>query len=129
MPFPFTEHVVCTSRHTSIYLACSAEDAPSVIVIHGWPELSVSWHHQLPVFAAFGFRAIAPDMRVYGRSNVYQLREDYALEHTVVDMHRVARCAGPGALRRCRPAPRSSLPAVPDGDGRKRGCPHAGGAT
>lgn len=86
MPLPITEHVVRTSRHTSFYLACGAEDAPAIIFLHGWPELSVSWRHQLPVFAALGFRAIAPDMRGYGRSSVYQRHEDYALQHIVADM-------------------------------------------
>lgn len=86
MPLPITEHVVRTSRHTSFYLACGAEDAPAIIFMHGWPELSVSWRHQLPVFAGLGFRAIAPDMRGYGRSSVYQRHEDYALEHMVRDM-------------------------------------------
>ena len=47
--------------------------------VHGWPELSISWRHQLPVFGGMGFRAIAPDMRGYGRSSVYPRHEDYAL--------------------------------------------------
>ena len=38
------------------------------------------------VFAALGFRCIAPDMRGYGRSSVYPRHEDYALEHSVRDM-------------------------------------------
>jgi pimeloyl-ACP methyl ester carboxylesterase len=38
------------------------------------------------VFAALGFRCLAPDMRGYGRSSVYPRHEDYALEHTVRDM-------------------------------------------
>jgi pimeloyl-ACP methyl ester carboxylesterase len=86
MPLPSTEHVVRTARHTSFYLACGAEDAPAIVFLHGWPELSVSWRHQLPVFGALGFRAIAPDMRGYGRSSVYQRHADYALEHMVTDM-------------------------------------------
>jgi pimeloyl-ACP methyl ester carboxylesterase len=84
--FPVTEHTVKTARHCTFYLACGAPDAPPIIFLHGWPELSVSWRHQLPVFAALGFRAIAPDMRGYGRSSVYPRHEDYALEHTVQDM-------------------------------------------
>jgi len=84
--FPVTEHVAKTPRHTTFYLACGADDAPAIIFIHGWPELSVSWRHQLPVFAALGFRAIAPDMRGYGRSSVYPRHEDYALQQTVGDM-------------------------------------------
>ena len=54
--------------------------------MHGWPELSISWRHQLPCFAALGFRAVAPDMRGYGRSSVYPRHEDYALEQIVRDM-------------------------------------------
>jgi pimeloyl-ACP methyl ester carboxylesterase len=86
MIFPVTEHVAKTERHTTFYLACGAQDAPLIIFVHGWPELSVSWRHQLPCFADLGFRAIAPDMRGYGRSSVYQRHEDYALEHAVRDM-------------------------------------------
>ncbi|HEY8290700.1 MAG TPA: alpha/beta hydrolase [Acetobacteraceae bacterium] len=86
MNFPVTEHAVKTDRHTSFYLACGAEDAPLVVFVHGWPELSISWRHQLPCFAGLGFRCIAPDMRGYGRSSVYTNHEDYALEHTVRDM-------------------------------------------
>lgn len=81
-----TEHVVKTDRHTSFYLASGAEDAPLIVFVHGWPELSLSWRHQLPCFASLGFRAIAPDMRGYGRSSVYARHDDYALEHAVRDM-------------------------------------------
>jgi pimeloyl-ACP methyl ester carboxylesterase len=86
MTFPVTDNIVRTPRHTSFYLACGAEDAPLIMFVHGWPELSISWRHQLPCFAALGFRAIAPDMRGYGRSSVYTRHEDYAIEHAVLDM-------------------------------------------
>jgi pimeloyl-ACP methyl ester carboxylesterase len=94
MAFPVTDHVVKTARHTSFYLACGAADAPPIIFIHGWPELSISWRHQLPCFAALGFRAIAPDMRGYGRSSVYSRHEDYALEQSVADMLELLRSLG-----------------------------------
>src|ERR1700752_5277765 len=86
MTFPVTEHIARSPRHTTFYRACGAQDAPLIVFVHGWPELSVSWRHQLPCFADLGFRAIAPDMRGYGRSSVYQRHEDYALEHAVRDM-------------------------------------------
>ena len=81
-----TEHTLKTDRHTSFYLEAGPEDGPLVIFTHGWPELSLSWRHQLPFFAAMGFRAIAPDMRGYGRSSVYQSHDDYRLEPVVEDM-------------------------------------------
>jgi len=86
MTLPITENVLKTSRHTTFYLACGPEDGPPIIFLHGWPELSVSWRNQLPCFGALGFRAIAPDMRGYGRSSVYRRHEDYALECSVDDM-------------------------------------------
>lgn len=86
MAFPITEHVVKTKRHTTAYLACGAADAPLIIFLHGWPELSISWRHQLPVFADLGFRCVAPDMRGFGRSSVHEQQSDYAVEHIVRDM-------------------------------------------
>ena len=86
MTFPITEHTVKTARHTTGYLACGAEAAPLLIFVHGWPELSRSWRHQLPAFAALGFRCVAPDMRGYGRSDTYPRHEDFAQEVIVQDM-------------------------------------------
>jgi soluble epoxide hydrolase / lipid-phosphate phosphatase len=81
-----TEHIAKTPRHTTFYLAAGPEDGPVIIFIHGWPELSISWRHQLSALAALGLRAVAPDMRGYGRSSVYNRTEDYAQEHIVRDM-------------------------------------------
>ena len=86
MTHPVFEHVAKSARHTSFYLASGAEAATPIIFVHGWPELSISWRHQLPVFAGLGFRAIAPDMRGYGRSSVPARQEDYAQAHIVADM-------------------------------------------
>jgi pimeloyl-ACP methyl ester carboxylesterase len=81
-----TEHAFRSARHTSFYLASGPADGSPVIFVHGWPELSISWRHQLPVLGSLGFRAIAPDMRGYGRSSVYSRHEDYALRESVADM-------------------------------------------
>jgi len=86
MTFPVTEHTVKTARHTTGYLACGAKDAPPLVFCHGWPELSLSWRHQLPAFAALGFRCVAPDMRGYGRSSTYTTHEAFAQEEIVADM-------------------------------------------
>ena len=86
MTFPITEHTVKTDRHTTGYLACGPDAGPLLVFVHGWPELSRSWRHQLPAFASLGFRAVAPDMRGYGRSSTYTRQEDFALEQIVQDM-------------------------------------------
>ena len=81
-----TEHTVKGAAHTTFYLAAGPEAGPVVIFVHGWPELSISWRHQLPVVGGLGFRAIAPDLRGFGRSTVYAEHSDYALESNVADM-------------------------------------------
>jgi pimeloyl-ACP methyl ester carboxylesterase len=81
-----TEHVAKSSRHTTFYLAAGPQDGPHIVFLHGWPELSRSWRHQLPCFASLGFRAVAPDLRGYGRSSLYRTHADYAQEHIVADM-------------------------------------------
>lgn len=72
-------------HHTSYAIAGNLEN-PLIVLIHGWPELSVSWHKQLDHFAALGFCVVAPDMRGYGNSTVYQTFAAYAIEEAVTDM-------------------------------------------
>ena len=57
-----------------------------MVFVHGWPELSLSWRHQLRTLGARGFHCVAPDMRGYGRSSVYTKHGDYAQEQVVGDM-------------------------------------------
>ncbi|MEM7741727.1 MAG: alpha/beta hydrolase [Pseudomonadota bacterium] len=81
-----SENVLKTDRHETFYLACGPEDGPLVIFCHGWPELSITWRQQLEALGATGVRAIAPDMRGYGRSTVHPNKEDYRIEDIVNDM-------------------------------------------
>ncbi len=37
-------------------------DGPLVLLIHGFPETSYSWRHQLPALAGAGYRAAAFDV-------------------------------------------------------------------
>ena len=80
------EGVVKTDRHTSAYLACGPVYGPRLYFIHGWPELSLSWRHQLKTLGNMGFRTIAPDMRGYGSSTIYDSHEDYAQTEIIKDM-------------------------------------------
>lgn len=42
--------------------------APTVLLLHGFPELAFSWRKVMPRLAAAGYRVIAPDQRGYGRT-------------------------------------------------------------
>jgi pimeloyl-ACP methyl ester carboxylesterase len=58
-------------------LADGPEDGPLVLLLHGFPELSRSWRHQLPALGVAGYCAVAPDLRGYGDTEArgpYDLR-------------------------------------------------------
>jgi pimeloyl-ACP methyl ester carboxylesterase len=63
-----------------------AGSGPLVIMCHGWPESWYSWRHQIPVLAAAGFRAIAPDQRGYGQTDAPQAIESYNTPNLVADI-------------------------------------------
>src|SRR3954454_23240839 len=44
-------------------------DGPPLLLIHGHPRTSATWHRVAPRMAAAGFRVVCPDMRGYGRSS------------------------------------------------------------
>jgi pimeloyl-ACP methyl ester carboxylesterase len=59
---------------------------PLVLLCHGWPELWYSWRHQLVALAQAGFRAVAPDMRGFGRTSAPDDIAAYTIFHNVGDM-------------------------------------------
>ena len=44
-------------------------EGPLVVLLHGFPELWLSWREVIPALAAAGFRVVAPDMRGYNLSS------------------------------------------------------------
>ena len=61
-------------------------EGPLVLLCHGFPESWYSWRHQLQALADAGFRAVAPDMRGYGRTERPAETDQYTLLHLVGDM-------------------------------------------
>ncbi|KAJ0590790.1 putative soluble epoxide hydrolase [Helianthus annuus] len=49
-----------------------SDSSPAVIFLHGFPEIWYTWRHQMIAVANAGFRAIAPDYRGYGLSDIPQ---------------------------------------------------------
>jgi pimeloyl-ACP methyl ester carboxylesterase len=79
------EHRTVEANGVRLHVAEMGE-GPAVVLCHGWPETWYSWHHQLPALAQAGFRALAPDMRGYGRSARPEAIEAYTQLHIVGDM-------------------------------------------
>lgn len=62
------------------------EDGVPVLLLHGWPELARSWHHQMQALADAGFRAIAPDLRGFGGSSAPQDPKQYGIDSILADL-------------------------------------------
>ncbi|MGP4009656.1 alpha/beta fold hydrolase [Streptomyces sp. 4N124] len=63
-----------------------AGEGPAVVLLHGFPELAYSWRHQLTALAAAGYRAIAPDIRGHGRTDVPAEVEAYGMRTMMADI-------------------------------------------
>ncbi len=78
-----------------IHLAEQGE-GPLVLMVHGFPESWYSWRHQLPALAGAGYRAVAMDVRGYGRSSKPTAVEDYRMVLKVADVVGVVAALGGG---------------------------------
>jgi len=72
---------------------CGAGDRLA-LCLHGFPELWISWRHQMPLLARLGWRVWAPDLRGYGRSERPPKRDDYAIEKLMDDVAGLIDAAG-----------------------------------
>jgi pimeloyl-ACP methyl ester carboxylesterase len=71
------------------------EDAPAVILLHGFPESHRTWRHIVPDLAR-DHCVIAPDQRGYARSSKPPAVDDYKPERIVADLLALADALGIG---------------------------------
>jgi pimeloyl-ACP methyl ester carboxylesterase len=57
-----------------------------VILLHGWPDSSRLWRHQIEALAAAGRKVIAPDLRGMGGSDRPTSVEGFRVKHAVDDV-------------------------------------------
>ncbi|HUE38309.1 MAG TPA: haloalkane dehalogenase [Candidatus Binatia bacterium] len=65
------------------YIDEGARSAPPILCLHGEPSWSYLYRKMIPVFVGAGFRAIAPDLVGFGRSDKPERREDYTYQRHV----------------------------------------------
>jgi pimeloyl-ACP methyl ester carboxylesterase len=61
------------------------EGAP-VLLLHGFPDSSRAWRHQIPALTGAGFRCIAPDLRGYGATDAPEDVSAYAIPEVEKDL-------------------------------------------
>ena len=82
---PGVTHRMIETNGIRLHVAEQGE-GPLVILCHGFPECWYSWRHQLSALAKAGFRAVAPDLRGYGRSDRPEEVEKYTILHDIGDI-------------------------------------------
>lgn len=67
---------------------------PLVVLVHGFPETPVSWHHQVGPLVDAGYRVVAPWLRGYGPSPAVDDPADVTADHVADDLADVADALG-----------------------------------
>jgi pimeloyl-ACP methyl ester carboxylesterase len=65
--------------------ACGTGDRLA-LCLHGFPESSFSFRHQLPLLAKLGYRAWAPDLRGYGKTSRPVGVAEYTMDKLMADV-------------------------------------------
>ncbi len=71
-------------------VAAGPQDAPVVILLHGFPEFWYGWRRQIEPLAAAGFRIIVPDQRGFNLSSKPSGVAAYALTKLASDVIAIA---------------------------------------
>ena len=99
---------------------------PLVILLHGFPDFSYGWKHQIPYLASAGYRVWAPDLRGYNLSDKPDGLASYRLDVLAADVVGLIEAAGQkqvflvghdvGRFHRLVGGQQTSRPIVENGD-------------
>ena len=74
-------------RGVDIDMAVRVEgEGDAVLLLHGFPDSSYLWRHQIDFLTGKGYRVIAPDLRGFGDSDRPEGVEAYSLINTLADL-------------------------------------------
>ncbi|WP_051848416.1 alpha/beta fold hydrolase [Streptomyces sp. NRRL WC-3725] len=88
-----THHLLPTAAGRT-HAVQQGDQGPLVLLLHGFPESWYAWRHQLPVLAAAGYRAVAIDVRGYGRSSKPESVDAYRMLDLLADNVAVVEALG-----------------------------------
>lgn len=85
--YPFAPHYIECDGLRIHFVDEGSSDAEPVLLLHGEPSWSYLYRKMIPLLTAAGYRAIAPDLVGFGRSDKPARREDYTYQRHVDWMH------------------------------------------
>lgn len=80
------QHRYVQANGLRFQVATCGEGERLALFLHGFPESSYSWRHQMPVLTELGYRCWAPDLRGYGGTTRPPHVGDYSLEALMEDV-------------------------------------------
>ncbi|KAI3983603.1 hypothetical protein MKX01_000615 [Papaver californicum] len=80
------QHKYVDARGLKLHIAEVGTGDNVVVFLHGFPEIWYSWRYQMIAVANAGYRAIAPDFRGYGLSEIPQEPEKSTFLDLVYDL-------------------------------------------
>ncbi len=81
--YPFAPRYVEVDGLRLHYVDEGARGARTILCLHGEPSWSYLYRKMIPVFVAAGYRAVAPDLVGFGRSDKLASRDEYTYERHV----------------------------------------------
>ncbi len=76
-------------------LEAGPSDGPLALFLHGYPDSATTWQHQLPAFAAAGYRAVAPWLRGYPPTEIPPAGAFYDRATLAVDIAEIIKTLSP----------------------------------
>ena len=82
--YPFAPKFLTLSDELRVhYVDEGPRDSPTVLMLHGEPTWSYLYRHMIPPFVDAGFRAVAPDLIGFGKSDKPSTIADYSYQRHV----------------------------------------------
>ena len=78
----------------ALYVTEEGRRGPLVILLHGFPDFSLAWRHQVPALVAAGYRVAVPDQRGYNLSDKPKGVAAYDLDRLAGDIIALAEACG-----------------------------------
>jgi pimeloyl-ACP methyl ester carboxylesterase len=81
-------------NYSYIHAEPAGRPKDTIVLIHGWPDLSLGWRYQIPLLTSLGYRVLAPDMMGYGGTDAPESLSYYTYKRAADDVAELARQVG-----------------------------------
>jgi pimeloyl-ACP methyl ester carboxylesterase len=87
-------HRTVHANGLEFHVAVAGSGNKLALCLHGFPESSFSWRHQMPLLAQLGFLVWAPDLRGYGKSSRPSGVPAYSMDNLRADVAALIEASG-----------------------------------